>query len=218
MKYESSFTQSINDRSAWVASPTSLIVSISFLTNTTKKLRGGWSMMTPDEHGCHLLNRNFVVCHRSLADRVRHDQPHLTPAYSHRAARFFSGKPHQTATKPTSITSLRFRRLMDRFYLTYSADQPERSSEMEVALFDFLASEYSDLVDLANNTSTIQMLLTLVDARRSQQPILDFGCGPRCQPRDGCAISYWGRRVRPKCSDAPSGAIARDEGSDDDQS
>jgi len=67
---------------------------------------------------------------------------------------------------------------MDRFYLTYSADQPERSSEMEVALFDFLASEYSDLVDLANNTSTIQMLLTLVDARRSQQPILDFGCGP----------------------------------------
>ena len=47
---------------------------------------------------------------------------------------------------------------------------------MEVALFDYLASEYDRAIDVNNNLDTVAYLIKLIQpVSHSKLPILDFG-------------------------------------------
>lgn len=75
-----------------------------------------------------------------------------------------------------SRAGLSVRRLLDRHFIVYDANDVESAAVAERALFDSLAARYENEIDAELNAANITELLSLVEAPENGL-VMDYGCG-----------------------------------------
>lgn len=124
----------------------------------------------------------LLVFHRDDSELARRLIPGYREVYESEHIRVFLvpakvSEVHKVFGKNSDFTSDRY---LDRFYICCIAREVKKHQETLDGFFDFVSSDYENIIDTKRNLSNVRNLVRILEENlelRDEGKIIDFGCG-----------------------------------------